>query len=366
MRSSLRELWFGSKVGWLRDFEDKQIGVVFIEDGTKMDKIRKYFFEAGLSVYTSYKALIPVEMLLEQAKTDRHNYHIYAILACAQFYYRNEKTYIDDDGLHATIFAVLDGKEKEFNLPCVRITDGLRQDMVELHLVYPYETLQIKIIDEEFLSNSGIEANIINIPANSFLDNGGVSLVDTVEYEVLYIGQSFGKDGNRTALDRLSAHSTLQKILGEAKLNYPGKHIYLLLLEMASNLSMSFDGVSKVYKHDANASDDHMKLVLSDLPKENQIINVAEAAMIYYFKPVYNTKLVENFPNPKAKSYRQYFDLDYNSITVELDLEFDCYPHIILFTETNSIKSVWDFIRYPLHNEKDRLSMYDIFGQDVL
>jgi hypothetical protein len=35
---------------------------------------------------------------------------------------------------------------------------------------------------------------------------------DAVGFEVLYIGQAFGNDGSRNALDRLKKHETLQKI----------------------------------------------------------------------------------------------------------------------------------------------------------
>lgn len=137
-----------------------------------------------------------------------------------------------------------------------------------------------------------------------------------------------------------------------------------MLWEMASNLGMSFDGITKSFKCDTTEDNAHMKSVLSDLPQGKQVINVTEAAMIYFFKPVYNEKLVENFPNKNLKSYRQYFDLDYNSITVELDLDFDNLPQVQLYTSTNSIRSEWQFIRYALHNEQDRRSMYDLFGHE--
>lgn len=83
--------------------------------------------------------------------------------------------------------------------------------------------------------------------------------------------------------------------------------------------------------------------------------------MINYFKPIYNEKLVNNFPNRNLKSYRQYFDLDYNSLTVELDLELDYYPPLQFYTENARINSIWEAIRYELFNERDRASMYDIF-----
>lgn len=83
--------------------------------------------------------------------------------------------------------------------------------------------------------------------------------------------------------------------------------------------------------------------------------------MINYFKPYYNTNFIENFPSAKHKGYKQYFDLDYNCLTVEMDMEFDNLPMIILSTETNKISNPWEFIEFNLYNDSDRTNMYDIF-----
>ena len=96
---------------------------------------------------------------------------------------------------------------------------------------------------------------------------------------------------------------------------------------------MSFDGISKVFTKSEDESLEHLKNVCSDLPQENQVINIVEAAMINYFKPEYNINFVENFPDENHRGYRQYFDLDYNSLTVEVDLDFDNTPSIQLYTE---------------------------------
>lgn len=70
--------------------------------------------------------------------------------------------------------------------------------------------------------------------------------------------------------------------------------------------------------------------------KENQIINVAEAAIINYFNPKYNTNFIDNFPNINHKGYKQYYDLDYNSISVKIDMEF-YNKNIILYTAENRL-----------------------------
>ena len=151
----------------------------------------------------------------------------------------------------------------------------------------------------------------------------------------------------------------------ENKEEHPDKHIYILLLEMEARLAMSFDGISKKFTKSEDESMEHLKKVCSDLPKEEQIINIVEAAMINYFKPEYNVNFVENFPDKNHKGYRQYFDLDYNMLTIEIDLSFDDAPSVQFYTSTNKVTSSLDFIRYKLFNDNTRKSMYDIFEKDA-
>ena len=127
---------------------------------------------------------------------------------------------------------------------------------------------------------------------------------------------------------------------------------------------MSFDGRSKEYMKTEEESDKHMKQVCCNLPEEDQVINITEAALINYFKPEYNINFVDNFPNENHKGYRQYYDLDYNSLLVELDLEFDHAPLIQLYTSTNRINSSFDFIRYQLFNDNESSNMYEIFAKE--
>lgn len=186
-------------------------------------------------------------------------------------------------------------------------------------------------------------------------------LAPKLEFEVLYIGQSFGNRGERTSITRLSSHSTLQKILTDCQSKYADKHIYLLLMETSTNINMSFDGISNKYTLPEEDSDQHLMDVLTNLPEEQQIVNISEAALIHYFKPEYNRNFIENFPNENHKGYKQYFDLDYNSFIFELDLEFDNTPIVQLYTKTNRINSCYDHIFYKLFNDPNRKSMYDIF-----
>ena len=44
-----------------------------------------------------------------------------------------------------------------------------------------------------------------------------------------------------------------------------------------------------------------------------------------------------------------------------MDMEFDNFPYIELYTDTASIKTVWDFVHYKLENDENRESMYAMF-----
>lgn len=181
---------------------------------------------------------------------------------------------------------------------------------------------------------------------------------------VLYVGQSFGKTGNRTAFDRLSSHSTFQKILTELPEKHPNQHLYVYLLEITERLMMSFVPPRKDDAEKDKLDREHLRSVICDLPRENQVVNIAEAAIINYFKPEYNVNFVENFPDKNHKGYKQYFDLDYNALTLEIypDFEGELAP-IKLYSDTAELASPWQFIRYNLFNDNNRANMYEIFRE---
>ena len=330
-----------------------------------MQKKRKYGVEAGLGTYVSYKTLVPVEHLADVGTEDKHPYHIYAILAFDEFYYDRDSINQTSDSIEAVIFTEDDNGRHEYKMPPIRIAKDLDHRKVKIELVYPYTMLRFTITDDEYLNNG---ENPITQPfiltATDFFQMFGGAVVDKNEYEVLYIGQAYGSDGKRTAIQRLSTHSTLQKILAEAKINYPTKHIYILLMVISQSLNLLFDGTRKEYIMDEKSCDEHLNNVICNLPIEKQVINITEAALINYFKPEYNQRLVNNFPNRNNQSYRQYFDLDYNALTVEMDLEFDRGPLVQLYTKTARLNNIYDYIRYHLYNDDNRLSMFDIFQEE--
>ena len=241
--------------------------------------------------------------------------------------------------------------------------DSLDYSKVRVEIIYPNELLKIYIDDGDYIAQYGDDVKETTVPAQDlFLANVRLFWQE-MTLKVLYVGQSYGAAGKRTAFNRLSSHSTYQKILSDLQERYPNKALYIYLMEINYSLLTTMDPRQETVKSDSEDSE-HIKNVVCNLPIENQVINIAEAAIINYFKPEYNKMYVENFPDVNHKGFKQYYDLDYNALTVEIYPQLYVLPSsIILFTETASLRSPWDFIKYTLYNDNNRKSMYDIFLQ---
>jgi len=309
--------------------------------------MRKYFTEFGLNVSTAYKTIIPVEHLDEV--DDGHDYHIYFILSAPKIFVRPESILTECEGISLQIYKIIGGKQSELQDIKFALCDGIDHRKLKIECMYPFTSIEIQTdTGEKIPVDAQVIMNYVN-PGREWI------------FDVLYIGQAYGKQGNRHAQDRLKSHSTLQKILTDCNVKYPDRRIYILLLEVAPILNSVMDGINKGTVSDEEENR-HFSNIFENPLKMEQIINITEAALINYFKPEYNINFVDNFPDSAHKGYSQYYDLDYNSISVELDLEFNYpYPWVQLVTETNSIRTSFDFVQYNLFNDPDRKNMYDIF-----
>ncbi|MBQ9091918.1 MAG: hypothetical protein IJY52_06590, partial [Anaerotignum sp.] len=140
---------------------------------------RKYIFEAGLNVFTSYKTIVSVEHLAKLSEYDNHQYHIYGVLSYNKLFFRKEKTKITSKGIMVCIFTIIDNKEVEYDLPILKIADGLDYSKVDIIMNYPYTFVTLSIKDKEFLKlhpeivNTEVRVyaqDLFNISASSLID----------------------------------------------------------------------------------------------------------------------------------------------------------------------------------------------------
>jgi hypothetical protein len=185
-----------------------------------------------------------------------------------------------------------------------------------------------------------------------------------LDLEVLYIGQAFGENGERTPITRLDSHSTLQKIYAKAMQNNPDSDIWILLTSFKqTNISAMNGSISMLQE---NKKDDFKRWVnfYNKDFSEQQRINFTEAALIRTFLPEYNQEYKNTFPNPAHSSYSECYSLDINLIVVEMDtsdyrrwLYSASKPGKI--DKDRSLIPYWQYGRFHFVNDEDRYKMFN-------
>lgn len=172
--------------------------------------------------------------------------------------------------------------------------------------------------------------------------------LNAVGFEVLYVGQAFGKDGTRNARDRLLKHETLQKI---SLLGLPATHaLHLLLLEIqpANRMITMFNPFADdTTQGSARISAGLDKLFNTD---ESERITLYEASLIRYFQPRYNREFKDSFPSTNMKVLADCYDKDFNAIIAEICIDELPFK---LFTE-HVAPSQYHIVRHDLHDEEAR------------
>lgn len=220
---------------------------------------------------------------------------------------------------------------------------------------YPFSTFRIIVDNQELLfakSSVYYTMHLRNHP-------------DEINAELLYIGQSYGKEGERKVSDRLKNHSTLQKIYSEISQKNPDKEIWLNLLSFEQIMHTSFDGLSgtsKKQKDDVKIVSNVMNKFVNKKLNEKEIINFTEAALIKYFKPKYNIMYKDIFPSIDHKSYKEAIELDINCVAFQLDTE--CI-NLKLYTEAVQ-PNFSNMVTYTFKSKQGKKNLFDMFDYTLI
>lgn len=185
---------------------------------------------------------------------------------------------------------------------------------------------------------------------------------DFLDLEILYVGQSYGVDGARTAPDRLVNHSTLQGIYAEAIEKNPDSEIWLALASFSQINVMLLDGRTKFTEEEYQKDDLRRPFVNNIINiegiNEQQKINFTEAALIKYFQPSYNVIYKDTFPNPAHKTYSECYDLDINTVAIEMHTKeiINCCVY-----SQQIERKPFHLHKFLLHSPEERKSMFEIF-----
>jgi hypothetical protein len=172
------------------------------------------------------------------------------------------------------------------------------------------------------------------------------------KFDVCYIGQAYGTDGTRNALDRLLKHETLQKIslTGTPE----GCELSLLLLEVKSSnkLITALNPFAETKDNDGSRVKAGLDKLYSTTEQER--ISLFEASFIRYFSPQFNKEFKNSFPSTNLKVLQDCYDKDFSAVFAEI-----CFDELPFQLCSESIEAKYDHIaKHDLHKEKDRKAFF--------
>ena len=185
-----------------------------------------------------------------------------------------------------------------------------------------------------------------------------LSAAGTVPFKVLYIGQAFGKHGERKAIDRLLAHSRLQEIA--LKGVREGFELNLVLIELADTTLFTHFNPNAEIKDEEIARDRISagvgKLFGTSLAER---VSLYEAGLIRYFQPKFNVEFKNSFPSTNLKILADCYEKDFAAIVAEICI--DDFPYS-LYSESVDPK-VFHIAAYDLQADKDRSFFFGLDEQ---
>jgi hypothetical protein len=169
-----------------------------------------------------------------------------------------------------------------------------------------------------------------------------------VYFDVQYVGQAFGKDGSRNALDRLKSHETLQKI---SLKGIPESHtlqILLLKIKKGNSVVTTINPFAK----DSSQGEERIKAGMHKLftPNEGERTTLYEASLIRYFEPPFNKEFKNSFPSTKLKTLDDCYAKDFAGLVAEIN--FDDLPFVFRSEKAGSSRIV--MAKFNLHDSDDR------------
>lgn len=309
---------------------------------------RKFITEYAIGYMNSYTAMVTAHQLMkggevsDSLKSGLSKCHIYIITARPLPYFKHESLKHENNKLSGIIGYKIAGKEK-----LVRFSEykwKLEDDAIKLSCEYPYR---------EIVSLNAENKVVTYLPA-SYVATYADSTEDLGRYEVLYVGQAFGNQGGRSAIERLRSHSTLQKILALTNHDHPDKEIMIFMYSFEhSQIISSIDGRAK----DADTSEKNETRLfhaINNPPNNKQKIGMIEAGLIRYFQPTYNEIFKIKFPSTKHRVLESCRKLDISGLCIELD---SSDLNLVLYSE--KIPPInHHIINYDLVAEENRRSFF--------
>ncbi|MBU2588879.1 MAG: hypothetical protein KJ872_12295 [Alphaproteobacteria bacterium] len=171
---------------------------------------------------------------------------------------------------------------------------------------------------------------------------------DAIRFDVLYVGQAYGKDGSRNALDQLLKHETLQKI--SVKGTPAGRRLTLLMLKIEPGNRMI-----TVMIPWAGNKEDGPKRIAAGLDKlfgtsDAERVALYEASLIRYFQPPFNKEFKDSFPSTNLKVLTDCHEKDFAGLISEI-----CIDELPFKLTSEAVEPAqYNIARFDLHEDEAR------------
>lgn len=313
-------------------------------------KRRKFISEHAVNICSARWIMISAQQLMSNGEMTPENKkaadlcHIYLITKLPRFSFDSKTTKHADGRLSGHLKYRINGvlREVEFDIEFPLLDGAVRAELS----AYPHSELQT-------FDGKGNPIRYLPAHAVAFGSRVRMERTELNELEVLYVGQAFG-DGHRSAFERLRSHSTLQKILADVQYSYPDDEVYLATFECDNyRLLTIMNGM--IQAQEAQEIDSARFYSIIDNPlSEYQQICLAEAALIRYFSPKYNTIYKDSFPSRSHKILKECYQLDFSGLVIEIDTE---ELYFSLFSD-HAAPSQHHICQFDLVADEDRQSFF--------
>lgn len=259
---------------------------------------KKFDIEHALSMYALSYVQMPA-------------WGIYEKDVVAEFQARIDKCHIYIIGTLPAV-ELVDDREEDGNLVLGLTVSGERH---ELSWPIPDGAKMIDTDHGKFLEKDGL----VWAPTEHDMMRRLNDEQDAIRFDVLYVGQAYGKDGSRSALDRLLKHETLQKI--SVKGIPADRRLTLLMLQIEPGNRMI-----TVMNPWAKNKDDGPKRISAGLDKlfgtsDAERVTLYEASLIRYFQPPFNKEFKDSFPSTNLKVLADCYEKDFAALISEICID---------------------------------------------
>lgn len=191
-------------------------------------------------------------------------------------------------------------------------------------------------------------------PSQQDMNSALSAQIGVPRFEVKYVGQAYGKDRSRNAIDRLLKHETLQKIA--VKGAPEGHRLALILLSVQTDTRV----VTLINPHarETAQGDSRIRAGLNKLfnTTEAERISLYEAALIRYFYPEFNKEFKDSFPSTNLKILQDCYDKDFSAVIAEIcidDLPFRLWSAAVE-------PKAYHIAKHHLHASEDRRMFFGL------